>query len=169
MSDKIYKNFIAGEWSVPDGAELVDNINPANTDEVLGQWPASPASELDRAVEAAKNAFVTWKRTPAPERARVIMRAHRLLEERIEEIAQSLSREEGKVIGEARGECKKTLNLLEWFAGEGMRLIGRTAPSELASTFSYSLRQPLGVCGLIIPWNFPVASSTSSGCPHHLT
>lgn len=157
MYDKIYKNFIDGEWSIPKGGELIANINPANTNDVIGKWPASPTLELDRAVEAAKNAFPTWQKTPAPERARVMMRAQRLLEERFEEIAQSLSREEGKVIGEAREECQRMLNVLEWFAGEGMRLIGQTAPSEFATTFSYTLRQPLGVCGVITPWNFPVS------------
>lgn len=113
--------------------------------------------EARRAIQAAHDAFHGWRDTPAPKRGELLFKAMRLLEKRKEEVAQALHLEEGKLLPEALGEVQKSLNLLEFMAGEGRRICGQTVPSEMANTFCYTLKQPLGVVGLITPWNFPVA------------
>ena len=154
---KIYRNLIDGEWVLPAGEREVPNLNPADTRDVIGAVKLSTRAQARAAIDAAARAFPAWRALPAPERARIIQRAQHLLEERAEEVARALTREEGKVLAEARGEVKKTLNILEFMAGQGMRLDGVTRPSELPSTFAYTLRQPLGVIAAITPWNFPLS------------
>ncbi|HEX9638926.1 MAG TPA: aldehyde dehydrogenase family protein [Acidobacteriota bacterium] len=153
----IYRNLIDGEWVLPAGAREVPNLNPADTRDVIGTVKLSTRAQTRAAIEAAERAFPAWRATPAPQRARILLRAHRILDERTEEVARALTREEGKVLAEARGEVKKTVNILEFMAGQGMRLDGATRPSELPSTFAYTVRQPLGVVAAITPWNFPVS------------
>lgn len=146
---------IDGEWI--QGTDRDDNINPADTREVLGTYPKLTADDTTRAIEAAAHAFLAWRSTPAPKRAAILFKAARLLDERREEIAAALTREEGKILAEARGEIQKSLNVLEFIAGEGRRLNGETIPSEMEDTFAYTVREPHGVVGIITPWNFPVA------------
>lgn len=153
----IYRNYINGEWFRSASNETVQNINPANTDDVIGEAKLSTTQEAERAVEAAYNAFQDWKRTPAPTRGRIVMRAARLLEEHKEELAQLLTREEGKTINESRGELQRSINVAEFCAGEARRLNGETIQSELPANFAYTIKQPHGVVALITPWNFPVA------------
>lgn len=161
-------NFIGGEWVAPSTGKYGDNIDPA-TGEVIGRFPLSDATDINRAVEAAKSAFVEWSKVPAPRRAEVVFKAWQLMWEHHEELAVALSREEGKVINEARGEVGKSARLLEYLAGEGRRLTGETVPSEIPNVFACTIRQPIGVAGLITPWNFPVAIPTWKIAPAIVT
>jgi alpha-ketoglutaric semialdehyde dehydrogenase len=148
----VYRNFVGGEWIESRSGDEI-----ANTSDVIGTQRLSTREEARAAVEAALKAQKAWRKVPAPERGRVLLRALRILGERRDELARSLTREEGKILREARGEVNKAMNVLEFMAGEGMRLCGETYPSELPNTFNYTLRQPMGVVACITPWNFPVA------------
>src|SRR5215210_511302 len=153
----IYRNFINGQWVESESSRTVENINPANTDDRLGTIRQATRDEARRAVEAALEAFRDWRATPAPARGRIVGRAARLMEEHKEELAQLLTREEGKTIAESRGELQRSINVAEFCAGEARRLNGETIQSELPSNFAYTIKQPLGVVAVVTPWNFPVA------------
>jgi len=153
----VYRNFVGGEWVESRSGDEIPNLNPANTADVIATLRLSTREEARVAVEAAHKAQKAWRRVPGPERGRVLLRAMRILGERKDEIARALTREEGKILREARGEVQKALNVLEFISGEGMRLCGETYPSELPSTFAYTVRSPIGVVACITPWNFPVA------------
>ena len=150
-----YLNYIDGTWA--DGPGSDPNLSPADTRVELGTAVRSSTAEIALAVDAAKEAFHSWRKVPAPARGEMIARAASVMESRIDELAEALAREEGKILPEARGEVLKTINILKFTAGEGTRLNGETIPSGLPSTFAYTVRVPLGVVGLITPWNFPVA------------
>jgi aldehyde dehydrogenase (NAD+) len=150
-------NYIAGEWVEPATGEFLENRNPADTRDVVGRFPASGPEDVRRAVAAAKEAFSGWRLTPAPRRAEVLFRIGDLLLQRKEEFARAMTREMGKVIKEARGDVQEAIDMSFLMGGEGRRLFGQTTPSELANKFQMSVRQPLGVAGLITPWNFPMA------------
>jgi aldehyde dehydrogenase (NAD+) len=151
------KNYINGKWVASASGKSVPNVNPANTDEVLCHTPLSTRDEAKAAIAAAKEAYPKWKATPGPVRGKLLFKAMQLLQERIEDVAIALTKEEGKILRESRGEIQRALNIMEFTAGEGRRLRGSTIPSELTNTFIYTIRQPIGVVGLITPWNFPVA------------
>ncbi|HEX8131304.1 MAG TPA: aldehyde dehydrogenase family protein [Pyrinomonadaceae bacterium] len=153
----IYHNFVDGQWLLSDAAQTADNINPANTDDVLGTVRLSLREEARRAVEVAHAAFREWRATPAPTRGRIIARFARLLEEDTENLAALLTREEGKTLAESRGEIRRATNVAEFCAGEARRMNGETIQSELPANFAYTLKQPHGVVACITPWNFPVA------------
>lgn len=153
----IYRNFINGQWLESESTRTAQNINPANTDDVLGTIRQATRDEARRAVEAASAAFRDWRTTPAPTRGRIVARAARLMEDHKEELAQLLTREEGKTIAESRGELQRSINVAEFCAGEARRLNGETIQSELPSNFAYTIKQPLGVVACVTPWNFPVA------------
>src|SRR5947209_12815787 len=153
----IYHNFINGEWVESESTRTVQNINPANTDDVLGTIRQATRDEARRAVEAASAAFRDWRTTPAPARGRIVARAARLMDEHKEELAELLTREEGKTISESRGELQRSINVAEFCAGEARRMTGETIPSELPLNFAYTIKQPLGVVACVTPWNFPVA------------
>lgn len=150
-------SFINGKWFHPNSQRLVKNINPADPKEVIAEFPAATAQDAQNAIQAAQAAFPMWKNTPGPERGRVLWRAVNIARARLEEIARTMTREEGKLLREARGETLKGISLLEFFSGEGYRMHGKTMPSEVRETFTYTLRRPIGVVGLITPWNFPWA------------
>jgi len=154
---KTYQNFIGGEWVGSTAKKRVPNINPANSAEVLGEAPLSTHEEATAAAQIAAQAFRTWRKVSAPQRGAIVTRAAQLMSERKEEIARTLTREEGKIIAEARGEIQRTINILEFCGSHGRRLNGETIPLELADNFGYTMKQPLGVAALITPWNFPVA------------
>lgn len=151
------KNFIGGKWVESSSGKVAPNINPATTDEILCYTPLSSREEVRAAIAAAKEAFPKWKATPAPVRGRILFRAFDLMQKRLEDLALALTKEEGKILSESRGEVQRAINIIEFTAGEGRRLRGSTIPSELPNTFIYTIRQPIGVVGLITPWNFPVA------------
>ena len=145
---------INGEWIT--GTNRLPNTNPA-TGAVLGTYPKLGRDETLAAIEAAQAAFPAWRQTPAPKRAAILFKAVRLFDERRDGIAEALTLEEGKTLADAKGEVQKSYNILEFIAGEGRRINGETVPSELPHTLAYTVREPLGVVGLITPWNFPVA------------
>jgi alpha-ketoglutaric semialdehyde dehydrogenase len=136
---------------------MIVDTNPADTSDVLAEVPQQTAEDVVRAVERAGKAFPAWRATPAPERGRVLARAAQIARSRVDELARLLTREEGKLLSESRGEVQRGIILLEWYAGEGLRMGGKTRPSEMASTLLFTLRQPLGVVAVITPWNFPWA------------
>src|SRR5919202_2113246 len=153
----IYRNFINGEWVESASTKTADNINPANTDDVIGTIKQATREEARRAVEAASEAFRSWRSTPAPQRGRIVAQFARLLEKEKESVAQLLTREEGKTVSESRGELQRSINVADFCAGEARRMTGETIPSELPLNFAYTLKQPLGVVACVTPWNFPVA------------
>jgi len=150
-------NHIDGRWEWPDGVKAIQSRNPADTREVVCETPDSSAAELDRAVEAARRAFPAWRRTPPPARAAILRKAGEILAQRKNQIGELIAREAGKPIAEGRGDVQEAIDMAELAAGEGRRLYGDTAPSELPNKLCLTLREPIGVCGLITPWNFPVA------------
>jgi alpha-ketoglutaric semialdehyde dehydrogenase len=156
-TSRAYKNFINGEWVAPKHGKTLENRNPANTDEVLGIFPLSSSEDVEAAVEAAKAAYKNWRLTPAPKRAEILYRAAELLVKRKEEFSRDMTREMGKVLAETRGDVQEAIDMTYYMAGEGRRLFGQTTPSELPNKFAMSVRQSIGVCALITPWNFPMA------------
>ena len=158
-------SYVNGKWYHPQSERLVRNLNPAEPDEVIAEFPSATARDTQRAIEAAQRAFIEWKRWPGPERGRVLWRAADIARQKADEIARTLTREEGKVLKEAKGEVLKGISLLEFYAGEGFRLHGKTLPSEARDTFAYTIRRPLGVVGLIAPWNFPWAIPVWKSAP----
>jgi aldehyde dehydrogenase (NAD+) len=139
------------------GGATLENRNPADTRDVVGLFPASTAEDVDAAVNAAVEAFPKWKATPAPKRAEILYRLGQILIERKEQFAIDMTREMGKVLKEARGDVQEAIDMTFYAAGEGRRLHGYTTPSELPDKMALCVRQPVGVCGLITPWNFPMA------------
>jgi alpha-ketoglutaric semialdehyde dehydrogenase len=149
-------NFIGGKWRESRGGRVKD-LNPADVQDVVAEAPASTAAEAAEACEAAAAAFPAWRQTPAPVRGQILYKVQRRMEERRQELAEALTREEGKTIGESRGEVQRAINVVEFFAGEARRITGETIPSELPNNFCYTLKQPVGPVGIITPWNFPIA------------
>jgi aldehyde dehydrogenase (NAD+) len=152
-----HKNFIDGKWVVSHTHRTFDNINPADTRINLGRFQKSDKSDVDAAVAAAKRAFKTWRLVPAPKRAEILFRiADRMVADK-ELFARQMTQEMGKIIAETRGDVQEVIDMTYYMAGEGRRQFGQTTPSELQNKFMMSVRQPLGVCGMITPWNFPMA------------
>jgi len=152
-----FQNLIDGKWVDAANGATFDDINPANKTEVLGTFPRSDHRDVDRAVEAAKAHFPKWRRIPAPRRAEILFRSAEILTRRKEELADLMTREMGKVLKESRGDVQEAIDMLYFIAGEGRRLWGETTPSELPHKFAMTVRVPVGVVGMITPWNFPVA------------
>lgn len=157
MSAKTYKNFIGGEWVGSHSGQTYENLNPADTRDVIGIFQRSDKRDVDHAVAAAKQAFQRWRLVPAPKRAEIIFRAGEILQERKEDYARQMTREMGKVLNETRGDVQEAIDTAFYMAGEGRRQFGTTVPSELPNKFAMAVRMPLGVCGMISPWNFPMA------------
>jgi aldehyde dehydrogenase (NAD+) len=157
MSFVTYQNLIGGEWLPAKTGKTFQNLNPADHSDVVGEFPASGAEDVALAVAAAKKAFAIWRLVPAPKRAEILHRAGYLLSIRKEDYARDMTREMGKVLAETRGDVQEAIDTAYYMAGEGRRLFGQTTPSELRSKFAMSVRMPVGVCGMIAPWNFPMA------------
>jgi acyl-CoA reductase-like NAD-dependent aldehyde dehydrogenase len=155
-----FRNYIAGEWVDAAGGRTFENRNPADTKDLIGEFPRSDRQDLERAVESAKRGFELWRRTPAPLRGDVLRRVGDLLTERKEEISRAMTREMGKVLNETRGDVQEGIDTAYYAAVEGRRLFGHTVPSELRDKWAMSYRRPIGVCGLITPFNFPLAIPT---------
>ncbi|HEY7862881.1 MAG TPA: aldehyde dehydrogenase family protein, partial [Thermoanaerobaculia bacterium] len=134
-----------------------EDRNPADRDEIGGLFPDSGKKEVDEAVEAAKKAFPLWRDTPAPRRAEVLYKAGEILQRDKEKLARLMTREMGKVLAETRGDVQEAIDMAYLAAGEGRRLFGYTTPSELPNKWAMCSRQPIGVCALVTPWNFPMA------------
>src|SRR6187401_969516 len=157
---KNFKNFIGGSWVPPIGGEYFENRNPADFDDAIGRFPLSGAADVERAVESARRGFELWRSTPAPARGDVLRRIGDLLASRKEEIADLMTREMGKPLTETRGDVQEGIDTAYYAASEGRRLFGHTVPSELRNKWAMSYRRPIGVAGLICPFNFPLAIPT---------
>jgi alpha-ketoglutaric semialdehyde dehydrogenase len=155
-----FQNYTAGEWTAAASGDTFENRNPADTSDLIGTFPRSGADDVERAVESARRGFEAWRRTPAPARGDVIRRAGDLLAARKEEIARAMTREMGKVLTETRGDVQEGIDTAYYAGVEGRRLFGRTVPSELRDKWAMTYRRPIGVCGLITPFNFPLAIPT---------
>ncbi|MEP6704910.1 MAG: aldehyde dehydrogenase family protein [Acidobacteriota bacterium] len=156
-STKSYRNYIGGEWVKSSSGEWFDNVNPADTSDIVGRFPKSNADDVNRAVEAAKNAATKWRRTPAPKRAELLFKLGEILRENKEQFTRDMTREMGKVVKEAGGDVQEAIDCTYYTAGEGRRLHGFTTPAEMPNKFAMCVRQPVGICGLITPFNFPMA------------
>src|SRR4051812_22207476 len=153
---KTFQNYIGGEWVDSASGETFESTSPA-TGESIGIFPKSTAEDVDRAVAAAKAAFEDWRLVPAPKRGEILYRFANLLTEEKDEFTDLMSREMGKVKAEAGGDVQEAIDMSLYMAGEGRRLFGQTTPSELRDKFNMSVRMPIGVVGVITPWNFPIA------------
>src|SRR2546423_2203228 len=153
---KTFQNYIGGEWLDSASGETFESTSPATGDSI-GVFPRSNAEDVDRAVEAAKAAFEEWRLVPAPKRGEVLYRFANLLIEEKDELTDLISHEMGKVKAEAGGDVQEAIDMSLYMAGEGRRMFGQTTPSELRDKFNMTVRQPIGVVGVITPWNFPIA------------
>ncbi|MYL28692.1 aldehyde dehydrogenase family protein [Halobacillus halophilus] len=161
---KKLKNFINGEWKEPSTEKSTKVYNPANS-ETLAEVPLSNARDVKAAAAAAVSAQKKWALVPAPQRAEVLYKTGLIMKEKKEHLARLLTMENGKVIEEARGEVQEGIDMAFYMAGEGRRLFGQTTPSELKDKFAMSVRAPVGVVGIITPWNFPIAIATWKSFP----
>jgi aldehyde dehydrogenase (NAD+) len=152
-----YLNYIGGEWKPAASGQTTESINPARASEVVGIVPLSGREELDEAVQAANAAKTAWSRMAGPARGELLYKAAAIMERRVDEIAETMTREMGKTFPEAKGETLRGVALLRYYAGEGSRQIGEVIPSSDSEGLMFTVRVPLGVIGVISPWNFPVA------------
>ena len=152
---RTYSNYINGGWA--PAARTFENRNPANTDELVGLFGRGSAQDITNAIEAAQCAFPAWASLAGPARANYLFKAAEILDARFEQLALEMTREEGKTLPESKGEVRRSINIFRYFAGEGARLPGHLVPSERDRVFMFAFRKPLGVVGLVTPWNFPSA------------
>ena len=152
-----YSNYINGRWTPSDSGHTFENRNPANTGDLIGLFQKSTRRDVEAAIDAAARAYEMWRMVPAPHRAELLFRAAQLIVERKEQFARDMTREMGKVLKETRGDVQEAIDMTFYMAGEGRRMFGQTVPSELRNKFAMSVRQPLGVCSVVTPWNFPMA------------
>ncbi len=155
-----FKNFIAGEWCGSSDEATFENRNPANWAEVVGVFPHSTVDDVDRAARAAEAAFRSWRLVPGPTRGEIIRKAGEIMLRRKDEIARLMTREMGKTFTETKGDVQEGIDTAFYCASEGRRMFGQNTPSELPDKLNLSFRAPIGVCGLITPWNFPMAIPT---------
>jgi alpha-ketoglutaric semialdehyde dehydrogenase len=153
---KAYRNYIGGEWVDATSDETFESTNPA-TGELIGVFPKSTVEDTDRAVEAAKAAYESWRLVPAPKRAELLFRVAQSFVEHKDELTELMVQEMGKVRAEAGGDVQEAIDMTYYMAGEGRRMFGQTTPSEMPDKFQMSVRLPVGVVGAITPWNFPIA------------
>jgi acyl-CoA reductase-like NAD-dependent aldehyde dehydrogenase len=157
---EIYCNYIDGKWVGAKCGGTLENRNPADRRDLIGLFPESGPEDIDEAVIAARKALPRWRLVPAPKRGEILYRVGEILRRRKEEIARAMTREMGKILPETRGDVQEGIDTAYYVAGEGRRLFGETTPAELPNKFAMSIRMPVGVCGLITPWNFPLAIPT---------
>ena len=155
-----YFNHINGEWTESSTAERFDNRNPANWNEIIGTFPKSDKKDVDEAVRSARSAYSGWRLTPAPKRGEYLKVVGDIMTERKEELARLMTREMGKVLKETRGDVQEGIDTAYYAATEGRRLFGHNAPSEMPNKVNLTFRMPIGVAGIITPWNFPMAIPT---------
>jgi aldehyde dehydrogenase (NAD+) len=156
-SVQTYQNYIGGEWIPSESGEVFENRNPADTRDVIGRFPLSTSEDVNAAVNAAQQALPRWKQMPAPRRAEILFRLGEILIRKKEQFTADMTREMGKVLKEAGGDVQEAIDCTYYTAGEGRRLHGFTTPAEMPDKFAMCVRQPVGLCGLITPWNFPMA------------
>ncbi|MFN2491442.1 MAG: aldehyde dehydrogenase family protein [Pyrinomonadaceae bacterium] len=156
-SVKTYNNYIGGKWIQSESGEVFENVNPADTDDLIGRFPVSTSDDVNAAVNAAQQAFDGWRNTPAPRRAEILFRLGEILIRDKDRLSADMTREMGKVLKETGGDVQEAIDCTYYTAGEGRRLHGYTTPAEMPDKFAMCVRQPVGLCGLITPWNFPMA------------
>ncbi|MCK4708488.1 MAG: aldehyde dehydrogenase family protein, partial [Gammaproteobacteria bacterium] len=164
-SPKVYKNLINGQWVDSKSGKTYENLNPADQSDVVGVFQKSNADDVKDAIDAASDAYKKWRLVPAPKRGEIIYRIAARLEAEKEELSQEMTREMGKIIAETRGDTQEAIDMTYYMAGEGRRLFGQTTPSEMPNKFNMTVRQPLGVCSFITPWNFPMAIPSWKSMP----
>src|SRR6186713_27120 len=152
-----HRNYIDCEWADSSSGKTFENRNPANTDDLIGRFQQSNEADAKTAIAAAARAYERWRLVPAPLRAEILFKAAQIIADRKEDFARDMTREMGKVLNETRGDVQEAIDMTYYMAGEGRRLYGQTVPSELPNKFAMSVRQPIGVCAVITPWNFPMA------------
>ncbi|MGK2850708.1 MAG: aldehyde dehydrogenase family protein [Candidatus Limnocylindrales bacterium] len=152
-----FRHFIAGAWCPSTGGQTFESHNPADTRDVVGHFQQGTAADVAMAIKAAETAGPMWRRTPAPKRGEILYAFAELMARHKERLAQAMTREMGKVLAEARGDVQEGIDIAYLMAGEGRRMFGDTVPSELPDKWAMSIRQPIGVAGIITPWNFPMA------------
>ena len=152
-----FQHFIAGEWCASASGATFESRNPADTRDVVGRFQLGTAADVAMAIKAAETAGPMWRRTPAPKRGEILYAFAQLMGEHKERLARAMTREMGKVLSEARGDVQEGIDIAYLMAGEGRRMFGDTVPSELPDKWAMSIRQPIGVAGIITPWNFPMA------------
>ncbi len=155
MTTPTFANYINGEWH--ESAQTFEDRNPAKTDEVVAQFSKGTAQDIANAADAAACAFPAWSATAGPARGAILYKAADLLDRRFESLAAEMTREEGKTLPEAKGEVRRSINIFRYFAGEGARMPGFIVPSERDRVHMFAIRKPIGVAGLVTPWNFPSA------------
>ncbi len=152
-----FRHFIAGEWCESTSGATFESRNPADTRDIIGRFQAGTAADAAMAIRAADVAGALWRRTPAPKRGEILYAFGALMAQHKERLARAMTREMGKVLAEARGDVQEGIDIAFLMAGEGRRMFGDTTPSELPDKWAMSIRQPIGVAGIITPWNFPIA------------
>ena len=152
-----FDNYIGGRWTRSTSGASIENRNPANFRDLIGAFPDSAPADAEAAIAAAKRAYPSWRLVPAPKRAELLFRVAQILIERKETLARDMTREMGKVLAETRGDVQEAIDMTYFLAAEGRRMYGQTVPSELPDKWAMSMRQPIGVCSIITPWNFPMA------------
>ncbi|MBA2292818.1 MAG: aldehyde dehydrogenase family protein [Gemmatimonadales bacterium] len=157
---KTFKNYIAGKWVAPTTGRYLENRNPADTTDLIGRFPLSGAADIDAAVRSAQDGFERWSRMPAPLRGDILRNVGDIMSARKDELSDAMTREMGKVLAETSGDVQEGIDTAYYAATEGRRLFGHTVPSELRQKWAMSVRRPIGVCGLITPFNFPMAIPT---------
>jgi len=156
VTTKQFQNYIGGEWVDAASGETFESLSPA-TGDLIGTFPKSGSEDVERAVAAAKAAYEEWRLVPAPKRGEILFRFGRLVQEEKDDLTDLMTREMGKVKAEAGGDVQEAIDMSFYMGGEGRRLFGHTTPSELPDKFQMSVRLPIGVVGVITPWNFPIA------------
>lgn len=154
---KVFKNLINGQWVDASNGATFENFNPANTTEVIGAFPSATREDTRNAIAAAREAFPKWAGMPAPNRGAILDKASQIIAGRMDEMAAALTREEGKTLAEAKGEAIRARDLFRYFGGEGWRIKGDLLPGSVNDELIFTRREPLGVIGMITPWNFPLA------------
>src|SRR5437588_13060467 len=160
-----FANYVGGEWRPATSGRTYEKRNPARPSEVVGEFPASGEEDVEAAVAAAAAAFPEWSRKPAAQRAAVLNKAAEAIEGRVEQIAQDMTLEMGKPLRESRGEAARAAQILRFFAGEAWRPRGEHYEQSATGSALYTVRRPLGVVGLITPWNFPAAIPAWKSAP----
>lgn len=150
-------NYIGGKWGPAVGGETFDDVNPADTSDLIGKFPKSGRADVENAVAAAKNAFPDWSAFPAPKRADYLLKFAGIAIRRKWDLAREMTREMGKVLKESGGDIQEAIDTAQYIFGEGRRLFGVVTPSELPDKWAMACRRPVGVCAIITPWNFPAA------------
>jgi acyl-CoA reductase-like NAD-dependent aldehyde dehydrogenase len=162
---RTWGNYIGGRWVPAASGRTFENRNPADRDDLIGHFADSSREDVEKAVTAAREAFFRWRAMPAPKRGEILYRAAEILVRRKEELSRDMTREMGKVLAETRGDVQEAIDMTYYMAGEGRRQFGQTTPSELQNKFQMSVRMPVGVAGLITPWNFPMAIPSWKSMP----